>query len=258
MIWVMAMNDFNSRKRHAQYIKDFNRTVGYYVANFLFKYSSITANQLTFFRIVIGLIAGVLWTEYFSVSYGILIGGILLQLSSTLDAADGDLAALRGRSKRGAWLDTQTDLSLLLFVFLCLSFRYAFNQPYDMILISNFLSIDKNIFSYISIILIMYSFALMLLLKIVFNQRGSVKILGEEFQKQYNKNNTNSSSSKSILTQIKLQISPSPSFYYPVLFIFSIFDYIFYSIIFLSLYLTFTIMYVQIKTYIHCIKLDKS
>ena len=34
MIWVMAMNDFNSRKRHAQYIKDFNRTVGYYVANF--------------------------------------------------------------------------------------------------------------------------------------------------------------------------------------------------------------------------------
>ena len=53
------MNSFNNRKRHGQYIKDFNRTIGYFVAKFLYNYSPITANQITLFRIIIGLYAGV-------------------------------------------------------------------------------------------------------------------------------------------------------------------------------------------------------
>ena len=125
-----------------------------------------------------------------------------------------------------------------------------------MIFISKYLFIELNTLKYIIVVMIMYCFSLMLFLKIIFNQRDNIDFFKEKFLK-IDKIKSNNNQSKTFINRIKSQIIPSPSFYYPVLFIFSLLDSLLFSVIFLNIYLTATIIYVQVKTYMICAKIDK-
>ncbi len=70
--------------------------------------TKLTPNQVTSIALAMGVMAGVV------VSFGgwgwLILGGILLQLSSILDGVDGELARLRlAMTKSGEWFDTVCD-----------------------------------------------------------------------------------------------------------------------------------------------------
>jgi len=82
-----------------------NRKFSRPIARFLAKFSAITPNHISILSFLVALISGLA----FSLRRPI-IGGILAQLSSILDGADGDLAALTNRiSPFGGFLDTVLD-----------------------------------------------------------------------------------------------------------------------------------------------------
>jgi phosphatidylglycerophosphate synthase len=75
------------------YSKIFYRNISIYLTKLLL-HTSITANHVTLFTIVLGLAAGILFS--FGTYLHILAGALLLQLWLILDCVDGEIARYRG------------------------------------------------------------------------------------------------------------------------------------------------------------------
>jgi phosphatidylglycerophosphate synthase len=83
----------------------------------------IHPNYLTIFNMLIGFLSGIaiLYDTYLF----ILLGGFLFQLASILDGVDGEVAKFTLKtSKAGAWLDTISDNSALLFFIAACSYIF--------------------------------------------------------------------------------------------------------------------------------------
>lgn len=75
------------------YSKMFYRSISIHITKLLLR-TSVTANQVTFFTIVLGLIAGVLFS--FGTHSYMLAGALLLQLWLIFDCVDGEIARYKG------------------------------------------------------------------------------------------------------------------------------------------------------------------
>tara|TARA_Y100001970_G_C14140819_1_gene806995 strand:+ start:678 stop:1394 length:717 start_codon:yes stop_codon:yes gene_type:complete len=116
-------------KHHDQWIKEFHRYVGDYVAHKL-KNTPIKPLHLTYFRFLCGIIASLIISlnmEHMS----LLVAAIFIYLFSMLDAADGSLARIKKISSlSGGWLDRQFDGLGFFFIFLGIGIRFAQNHPH--------------------------------------------------------------------------------------------------------------------------------
>ena len=82
-----------------------NRRFSRPIAKFLARYPRITPNHISILSFLVALTSGLAFSLHHPV-----LGGILAQLSSILDGADGDLAAFTNRiSPFGGFLDTLLD-----------------------------------------------------------------------------------------------------------------------------------------------------
>ncbi|MGP8322999.1 MAG: CDP-alcohol phosphatidyltransferase family protein [Methanosarcinaceae archaeon] len=75
------------------YSKTFYRNISIYITKLLLR-TSVTANNVTLFTIVLGLAAGIMFS--FGTYLHILAGALLLQLWLILDCVDGEIARYRG------------------------------------------------------------------------------------------------------------------------------------------------------------------
>ncbi|MCE4612524.1 MAG: CDP-alcohol phosphatidyltransferase family protein [Desulfurococcales archaeon] len=83
-----------------------NRRVSTKISRFIVDRNiGLTPNQVSFISFILAIVSGAL------LAMGrLVIGGILVQLSSIIDGVDGEIARLRGlSSKRGGFLDTMLD-----------------------------------------------------------------------------------------------------------------------------------------------------
>lgn len=87
--------------------KYLNRPLSIKISSFLVKFH-IEPNHLTLFSFVLSVLAAV--SFYMGQYVWIVIGGILVQLSSIFDGCDGEIARLKYKQSRfGAWLDRVLD-----------------------------------------------------------------------------------------------------------------------------------------------------
>jgi len=87
--------------------RNFNRYISLFISSYLIK-TPITANQITFIVLLIGLLSGYLASLGGYTSF--LIAAILFELTSILDGVDGEISKLRfTASKFGQWFDTIGD-----------------------------------------------------------------------------------------------------------------------------------------------------
>lgn len=95
-------------KRNGRIIKWIYRIIGYKIAEILAE-TNIHPNAITFFRLIIAIIASCLisFQDYKTQ----LVGVVLLQIFSILDKTDGGLARIKGKeSNLGGWLDSNFDV----------------------------------------------------------------------------------------------------------------------------------------------------
>jgi len=84
--------------------RNINRRISIQISRLLVK-TSLTPNQLSAFVGIIGVMSGV----FFAFGH-IVVGGILMELSSILDGCDGEVAKMKLKeSKLGQWIDTIFD-----------------------------------------------------------------------------------------------------------------------------------------------------
>ena len=87
--------------------KLFNRPVSLRISALLLK-TSITPNQVTLLSFIIGLFASLFF--YFGDYLYLIVGGILVQISSIVDGCDGEIARLKLRQTNyGGWFDAVLD-----------------------------------------------------------------------------------------------------------------------------------------------------
>ena len=108
------------KKRHAQWIKQIYRDIGYPLAE-LFKNTPVTPNFVTLIRLVfIGIAA---WLIHVDTYLAHAIAAFCIFLFSMLDAMDGCLATLQNkRSSLGVWLDPQVDAAGFIILFSAIAF----------------------------------------------------------------------------------------------------------------------------------------
>jgi len=100
--------------------KNFLRKVSIYFTK-LFLKMKISANQVTFISLSVGIAAGILFT--FGSAQLWVIGALLLYFSQVLDVSDGEVARYnRTASAKGAFWDTMGGLFVWQFVIVCASF----------------------------------------------------------------------------------------------------------------------------------------
>jgi len=87
--------------------KLFNRPVSLRISALLLK-TSITPNQVTLLSFIIGIFASLFF--YFGDYFYLIVGGILVQISSIVDGCDGEIARLKLRQTNyGGWFDAVLD-----------------------------------------------------------------------------------------------------------------------------------------------------
>ena len=102
----------------------------------------VTPNQVSLLSLVLSAIAGVLVARGYLV-----LGGILIQVSSILDGVDGELARVTGKvSKRGGFMDAvidrYSDILILLGLSIYVFKSYTYQELYLLILVLAALSGD--------------------------------------------------------------------------------------------------------------------
>lgn len=100
----------------------FYRRLSIPIANFLYKYTPLTPNQVTILSGIAGFFAMLL--VYFVPTYqNFVIAAILFQAEVVLDCVDGNLARLKDmKSKFGSWLDTNIGILTQIFAYFTLAF----------------------------------------------------------------------------------------------------------------------------------------
>ncbi len=87
--------------------RHFNRRVSGWLTRLLIK-TPLTANQITWSALVIGLLSGFLVSR--GTYWDVALGGVIFQFASIYDGCDGEIAKLKFSSSRfGEWLDTVCD-----------------------------------------------------------------------------------------------------------------------------------------------------
>ncbi len=116
------------RKRHAQWIKQFYRWIGYYVALLASK-TPCTPNMITISRLFFISTASIFIYWNYSIPHHRILIIVCIFLFSMLDAADGSLATLTdNKTDLGAWLDPQIDRIGFLILFISISAHLAENE----------------------------------------------------------------------------------------------------------------------------------
>ena len=87
--------------------RHFNRKVSGFISSLLIK-TPLTANQITWSALVIGLLTGFLVSK--GTYWDVAVAGLLFQFASIYDGCDGEISKLKfSNSKFGEWLDTICD-----------------------------------------------------------------------------------------------------------------------------------------------------
>ncbi len=126
-----------------------NRRLSWPLTLFIVKHNiPITPNQVSILSLVLSMIAGILVVREY-----LILGGILIQVSSILDGVDGELARVTGRvSRRGGFMDAvidrYSDIAILLGLSIYIFTNYAYQETYLLILVLAALSGDLMV-SYI-------------------------------------------------------------------------------------------------------------
>ncbi|MCD6324198.1 MAG: CDP-alcohol phosphatidyltransferase family protein [Desulfurococcales archaeon] len=106
-----------------------NRKVSTRITAFILKHGwGVTPNQIT----VISLLTA-LFTAGIILAGHLIIGGIMIQVSSMIDGVDGELARARGvKSKFGGFLDAMMDRFADVSIISALTYVYTLNPPYGL------------------------------------------------------------------------------------------------------------------------------
>lgn len=106
-----------------------NRRISTRITGYILKYDvRVTPTQISILSFLLGLLAAYLYL------YGyVLIGGILVQISSIIDGVDGELARARGMvSRKGGFIDTILDrlanIAILTSITLLLIYKLGWSQ----------------------------------------------------------------------------------------------------------------------------------
>ena len=191
----------NNHKRHGQFIKDLYRAIGYKIADFLDSYTSVKANHVTYFRACLGFL-----TCYFYIdgSYVYLLISIpTILFFGILDTTDGCLASIQKKSYLGGWVDSVTDVFMMLLYFVSISMHFILNNiSIDLIILSNNIFIPNKILILIPAI----SYGLLLAYSRLNEIYSSPKLFGALEDKDQLR--IKETSEYSFIDKIKLNIAP--------------------------------------------------
>ncbi|MBW2981168.1 CDP-alcohol phosphatidyltransferase family protein [Candidatus Woesearchaeota archaeon] len=143
-------------KKHKQSLsKKILRFLSIYITKLLL-YTSVTANQVTWFYTILGVIASIL---FFPGTYAMsLIGAILLHFWYLIDHVDGEIARYRKcLSHKGYFLDYMSLQITHPLTFICMTFGVYKSYPYLLTLVAGF-AITFSIMFFYSIDNTRYSF----------------------------------------------------------------------------------------------------
>lgn len=128
------------KKIHTQYIKNFYREIGDFLAPH-FKKHGISANQITISRIFFVFFGSILILNNSLVAKIFTL--LFFIIFSLFDAADGSLARITKKSQFGMWFDTAIDRIGLLIIFIFFGIKISlFIETTHFYIITNFLILN--------------------------------------------------------------------------------------------------------------------
>lgn len=227
-------------KKHEQWIKQFYRTIGYKIAYFLNSHTKITANQVTYFRALCGLITVVLF--YYADGSLLKLSGLTILLFGGLDAADGCLAQIQGKSYFGGWIDSMADVTIVFLILLALSLRFNKMYPNDLLLT----------------LLPLVTFCLMQILNRAYDIKNNAKLFGDGvLDSDGSDRSFDTRDSRTILQRIKMQLGPIMYNYHIILIAGAISGQMKIATFFLFGFVTFWLIGMFVNTCFLGMRLDR-
>jgi len=225
-------------KKHDQFVKNIHRQFGYKIAYFTAEhFPFITANHITYFRGLCGLIGCVILVN-FQGYWWYFLSGILFYLFSMLDAADGCLAQIKGKSYFGGWVDIQLDHWGLFLIIAALTYR-------------NYIIFNSN---YYILFLGFGLYGNMQILKRTIGAKSKEKLWGDVSKIHYCKSETKHNS---LFTTLKLQIAPNNANYLFFIIVGLILGHPFILLLSLVIYTFLWWLLSFLKTALFAARLDK-